>query len=1024
VSGALGSFSRLAAMTITVGLLSCDRGPPGPEVVATVGIAAARDQLVPDDSVHLTAVVRDAAGHLLHDVSVAWRTSDEVIATVDSAGMLRAHEPGAITVFAEARGVTGTAEFTVLGLRVDSTLVVVDSTQALLVSDSAEMEAGTLVFETVPGVRTPVVGEVLVGAQAGGFLRRVSAVNQVGNRMTVQTVDAALADVLDAGSLAVTVPIVSGAGPPEHPGVPVRLGPPRVEYALAPVQATDVGWSFAPIRIDLEVCPDEDARVSTCVTVALDLPNAQLSFNNASADIDVVWTWRGLRSARFILTGEAEWQSDVTLSLTAQQRLAALCRLSIRGSLTEPPTAAGCPTITRRLLRVAYPFLASIGPVPVVGDVILSVALEVSFDVSGGVSVTTHATVNAPVRAGLEWARRAGTNFIFEPTLSGAVTPPQVQLGAELGSRLALTPSLSLRFYRSAVGHLDLSGYVRATLGGSTAGDFQFGVFAGIETLVGARFDVLDRSILSVSATLFAKETLLVGIDVPQPPDLTIAATVAHTYSSAQRGVHIPVTVTRTGGDLTQGTHVTAGLYWSTNSQWDASDTLLWESNGTAPDFPNAVLNTESSRTVPAVVNIPTVSAGSYHILAVVDATNVHAESYELNNVRAFAVTVSSAATGDTIYGEISPPGEIDEYHFAGTAGQEVAVFLQGLSGSPFLAQFLTLDLLDQAGTVNEGTLGQHVRSPGNASTLTGNGRSTGRVVLPRTGTYTVRIKGENSTDAQGPYRAWIHGISRAAESASSAVAVGDTIVGEGVEPPGDVDEFTFTGTAGHEVAVFLQGQSGSSFLVQFLTLDLLDQAGTANEDTLGQHVRSPGNASTLTGNGRSTGRVILPRTGTYTVRVQGENSTEAHGPYRAWIHEINRAAENVSSVVTVGDTIAGEGIEPPGDVDEFTFSATAGQAVAVLLQGQSGSSFLSQFLMLDLLDQAGTVNEIRLGLHVRSPGNASTLEGQSTGSVTLPRTGTYTVRVQGESNDEAKGPYRFLVRAVTTPLGTAPPSP
>lgn len=108
-----------------------------------------------------------------------------------------------------------------------------------------------------------------------------------------------------------------------------------------------------------------------------------------------------------------------------------------------------------------------------------------------------------------------------------------------------------------------------------------------------------------------------------------------------------------------------------------------------------------------------------------------------------------------------------------------------------------------------------------------------------------------------------------------------------------------------------------------------------------------------------------------------------------------------------------GEGVDPPGDVDEFSFAGTAGQEVAVFLQGLSGASAFAQYLVLELLDQAWTVNETRLGQQVTSPGNASTLEGQRTGAITLPRTGTFTVRVQGINSDEARGPYRFQVRAL-----------
>ena len=125
-------------------------------------------------------------------------------------------------------------------------------------------------------------------------------------------------------------------------------------------------------------------------------------------------------------------------------------------------------------------------------------------------------------------------------------------------------------------------------------------------------------------------------------PDLTISASVLGSYTSGQTGVQIPVTVNRTGGNLTNGTYVLARLYWSTNSTWDSGDTQLWESNGSIPDFSNTYLNSSGSKTVNATINIPSVSQGTYYIIAVVDPTNYQSESNENNNVAVYAVSIGS----------------------------------------------------------------------------------------------------------------------------------------------------------------------------------------------------------------------------------------------------------------------------------------------------------------------------------------------------------------------------------------------
>ena len=127
-------------------------------------------------------------------------------------------------------------------------------------------------------------------------------------------------------------------------------------------------------------------------------------------------------------------------------------------------------------------------------------------------------------------------------------------------------------------------------------------------------------------------------------PDLRATANVVATYASGDP-VTIGVTVTRTGDSLTQGTYVSAKLYWSADSTWDAGDTVLWSSNDSTPDFSNAVLNSNGTRTVNAPVTIPSAAPGTYYIIAFADPANLHSESNETNNYTAYAVNIASATT-------------------------------------------------------------------------------------------------------------------------------------------------------------------------------------------------------------------------------------------------------------------------------------------------------------------------------------------------------------------------------------------
>jgi len=123
-------------------------------------------------------------------------------------------------------------------------------------------------------------------------------------------------------------------------------------------------------------------------------------------------------------------------------------------------------------------------------------------------------------------------------------------------------------------------------------------------------------------------------------PDLTINAQPSGSYSPNQT-VQVPVTVFRSGGNLTRGTYVLGRLFWSTNSSLDSGDTQLWQSNGNT-DFLNSILNNSGSHTVNATITIPSnaTPGQTYYILAYADADLYHQESNENNNIAAYQATI------------------------------------------------------------------------------------------------------------------------------------------------------------------------------------------------------------------------------------------------------------------------------------------------------------------------------------------------------------------------------------------------
>ena len=100
---------------LAAALLACggdgngSTGPdqPGTSPVATVVVQPTTGALTVGQTVALTVVLRDAAGRPLDGRAVAWRSSDEAIATVSSAGLVAARTAGSAVITATSEGKSG-----------------------------------------------------------------------------------------------------------------------------------------------------------------------------------------------------------------------------------------------------------------------------------------------------------------------------------------------------------------------------------------------------------------------------------------------------------------------------------------------------------------------------------------------------------------------------------------------------------------------------------------------------------------------------------------------------------------------------------------------------------------------------------------------------------------------------------------------------------------------------------------------------------------------------------------------------
>ena len=358
---------------------------------------------------------------------------------------------------------------------------------------------------------------------------------------------------------------------------------------------------------------------------------------------------------------------------------------------------------------------------------------------------------------------------------------------------------------------------------------------------------------------------------------------------------------------------------------------------------------------------------------------------------------LAAIAPGDTVVGEaIDRPGDVDEFTFSGAAGEEFTAFLQARSGSP--NTYLQLDVLASGDTRLGG-----VSSSGTDTSLLR--QVTGRFALSTTGTYRLRVSGtRDRTDPdRGPYRLLLYKVNPRPETAPDTLALGDSVSRESIDVPGDVDEWRVT--VPDSTGVDLVVQRGPDGPEGVLTAQLLDATGRA---VASAYSFGPGFG---TAGLDQTGRLALAP-GTYTVRVDG--SWLFRGSYRVWLYAFKFGPESVRDTFAIGDTVAGESIDPLGDVDRFRFYAMRGHHVNIAFQALGGPLAASLWSPRFAVEPGwrGTVG---------SPSAAASLRDHQSMRVDLAETGWYMLEVGEGSSPKPgpteRGPYRFTVEL----LGTSP---
>ena len=173
------------------------------------------------------------------------------------------------------------------------------------------------------------------------------------------------------------------------------------------------------------------------------------------------------------------------------------------------------------------------------------------------------------------------------------------------------------------------------------------------------------------------------------------------------------------------------------------------------------------------------------------------------------AVPVDSEIRGE----RIDYAGDVDEFTFQDTVGDELNVFLQG-------SRRFVLEVMSPSGS----RMGGIVNHEADTALFT---TGTGPLQVAEAGTHLIRLRGLDPWRVAdtGAYRFKVYRIDRRPEVLAAAVVVGDTLSGESIYPAGDIDEFTASATPGTSLIAGFRLSADPVPPSDYLVFEVLDPA-------------------------------------------------------------------------------------------------------------------------------------------------------------------------------------------------------
>jgi hypothetical protein len=344
-----------------------------------------------------------------------------------------------------------------------------------------------------------------------------------------------------------------------------------------------------------------------------------------------------------------------------------------------------------------------------------------------------------------------------------------------------------------------------------------------------------------------------------------------------------------------------------------------------------------------------------------------------------------SISCGQTVENTTTSASQIDQYSYAGSAGQVLSFALFGYTGTTSAS--MEADVYSPGGQ-----LLTSVSVNGNANGGYGDGEAV-NLTLTSSGTFTILVH-SSAYNHTGSYSLSVQSVTGGGCN-SKSLTCGQS-VSTNTSFNSEMDAYSYVGSAGQVVSFALWGYTGTTFAS--MEADVYSPSGQ-----LLTSVSVGGNANGGYGGGEAV-NLTLASSGTFTILVH--SSPYIHtGSYSLSIQSVTSGGCNSTSLAC-GQSVS-TNTSFNSEMDAYSYVGSAGQVVSFALWGYTGTTFAS--MEADVYSPSG-----QLLTSVSVGGNANGgYGGGGAVNLTLTNSGTFTILVHSSPYDHTGG-YSLSIQSVT----------